>query len=109
MVQLTTRTKEAIIVGAIVIAVLFITLPKGKSKKRGIPAPDTADKAELTQKENAQVALDAFMTAVENRENTRTLQQLNNELAQTYGLRVYRKGQYFIAKDATGKEILYAK
>jgi hypothetical protein len=111
MIELTTRNKEALIVGGIVLAVLFITLPKGKDKKKisNIPAPETADQAEITQKENAQIALDAYMTAVENRESTRSLQQLNNELAKTYGLRIYRAGKYYVAKDAKGNEILYGK
>lgn len=101
------RLKEALIVAGISLALIYITMPK--SKKSKIPKPDVADKSEVTQKENARIALDAFMTAVENKENTRALQQLNNQLAQTYGIRIYRKGAYFVAKDSTGKEILYAK
>lgn len=101
------RAKEALIIAGISLALIFVTMPKGKSSK--IPKPDVADKDEVTQKENARIALDAFMNAVDNKENTRTLQQLNNQLAQTYGLRIYKKGNYFVAKDSTGKEILYAK
>lgn len=101
------RTKEALIVAGISLAVVYLTMPKSKTSK--IPKPDTADKSELTQKENARIALDAFMNAVGNQESTRNLQMLNNELAKTYGLRVYRKGKYFVAKDSAGKEVLYAK
>jgi hypothetical protein len=105
--MLTTQVKEALIVAGITIVVLGITLPK--MKKNAIPKPDTADKSEVTQKENARIALDAFMTAVENGENNRGLQQLNSQLGQTYGLRIYKKDNYYVAKDSTGKEILYAK
>ena len=101
------RIKEALIVAGVSLALIAITMPKSKTSK--IPKPDVAENSEVTQKENARIALDAFMNAVDNKENTRTLQQLNNQLAQTYGLRIYRKGNYFVAKDATGKEILYAK
>ena len=101
------RIKEALIVAGVSLALIYVFMPKGKSSK--IPKPEVAEKGEIEQKENARVALDAFMTAVENKENTRNLQQLNNQLAKSYGLRIYKKGEYFVAKDATGKEILYAK
>ena len=101
------RTKEALIVLGITVGLVYLTMPKGKTSK--IAKPDTADKSEVTQKENARIALDAFMDAVGNQESMRNLQVLNNELAKTYGLRVYPKGKYFVAKDSTGKEVLYAK
>lgn len=101
------RVKEALIIAAVSTAVIFMTTGGKKTSK--IKKPDVADKDEVTKKENARIALDAYITAVENKENTRALQQLNNQLATTYGLRVYKQGQYYVAKDSSGTEILYAK
>ena len=102
------QLKEALIVLGVTLVVISITMPKGKAKN-AIPKPETADNKELGIKENARIALDAYITAVENRESSRNLQTLNNELAQTYGLRVYRNGKYYVAKASSGKEILYGK
>jgi len=106
------RVKEALIALGVVAGIVYMTMPKGasgKGKISKISKPEVADDAEISQKENARIALDAFISAVENKESMRTLQQLNQELAQTYGLRIYKQGQYFVAKDSAGKEILYAK
>lgn len=108
MMNISTQMKEALIMLGIVAVVVYVATPKG-TKSNKISKPDVADDKELTQKENARVALDAFMTAVESKETPANLQKLNNELAQTYGLRVYRNGKYFVAKDSAGQEILYAK
>jgi hypothetical protein len=106
--MINTQLKEALIVLGVTLVVISITMPKCKAKS-AIPKPETADNDELNIKENARIALDAYMTAVDNRESSRNLQSLNNELAQTYGLRIYRNGNYYVAKDSTGKEILYGK
>lgn len=107
MMNISTKMKEALIMLGIVAVVVYIATPKEKNNK--IPKPDVADDKELTQKENARVALDAFITAVESKETPANLQKLNNELAQLYGLRIYKNGKYFVAKDSTGQEILYGK
>jgi len=103
----TTEVKEALIVLGIVLGVVWLTTPKGA--KSGIPKPDVAPNAEIKDKENAMVALDAYMSAVENRENSKNLNLLNQELAKTYGLRVYKNGQHFVARNMEGKDILVAK
>jgi hypothetical protein len=102
------RVKESLLIAGISAATIYLTMPRGKKTSK-IKKPDTADKSEVTQKENARIALDAYINAVDAKENARVLQQLNNQLASTYGLRVYKQGQYFVAKDSSGKEILYAK
>ena len=101
------RVKEALIIAGISIAVIFMTTSRSKASK--IKKPDVADKNEVSQKENARIALDAYMSAVENKENARALQSLNNQLASSYGLRIYKQGAYYVAKDSSGKEILYGK
>lgn len=102
-----TSTKEALIVLAIVLGVIIISSPKGLSAK--LLKPDKADAKEVSNKENAMIALDAFMSAVENKESAKNLNALNQELGKKYGLRVYRSGKGFVARDAQGKDILYAK
>ena len=106
--NLTTQHKEALIVGGVVIAILYFTLPRTK-KNAVIPKPETATPSEVASKENARIALDAFMDAVQAGEGTKNLNALNNELANTYGLRVYKKNGYFIARDSEGKDILAGK
>lgn len=106
MMMFDTQVKEALITLGIVVAVVFITTPRGKG---GIPKPDVAPKQELKDKENAMIALDAFMSAVENRESAKNLNALNNELANTYGLRVYKSGNQFVARTLEGKDVLMAK
>jgi len=103
----TTEVKEALIVLGVVLGVVWLTTPKGA--KGGIPKPDVAPNTEIKDKENAMVALDAYMSAVENRENSKNLNLLNQELAKTYGLRVYKNGQHFVARNMEGKDILVAK
>jgi hypothetical protein len=106
------RVKEALIALGVVAGIVYMTMPKSSSangKINKIAKPEVADDTEMSEKENARIALDAFITAVENKESMRRLQQLNQELAQTFGLRVYKQGAYYVAKDSTGREILYAK
>jgi hypothetical protein len=96
--------KEALIIGGIVIAILYFTLPR--NKKAVIPKPETATPSDVATKENARIALDAYMDAVQAGEGTKNLNALNNELSKTYGLQVYKKDGYFVARDLEGKDIL---
>lgn len=105
MLNISTQQKEALIIGGIVLAVLYFTLPKAK-KAAVIPKPETAKESDVATKENARIALDAFMDAVQAGESSQNLNALNNELASTYGLRVYKNNGYFIARDSEGKDIL---
>jgi hypothetical protein len=107
MFNLNNPSKEALIIGGIVITILIITLPK--VKKNAIPKPETASKDDVKEKENARISLDAYMDAVQAGESTKNLNALNNELANTYGLRVYQKNGYFIARNLEGKDILAGK
>lgn len=96
--------KEALIITGVVIVILYLTLPK--SKKAVIPKPETAKESDVATKENARIALDAYMDAVQAGESAKNLNVLNAELANTYGLRIYKKNGYFIARDSEGKDIL---
>lgn len=107
MMNISTPTKEALIIGGIVVAILLITLPK--NKKNSIPKPETASPNDVKEKENARISLDAFMDAVQAGESAKNLNSLNNELANTYGLRVYQKNGYYIARNLEGKDILAGK
>ena len=102
--RLTTQHKEAIIIGGVVLVVLYLTLPK--TKKDVIPKPETASQSDVATKENARIALDAYMDAVQAGESAKNLNALNAELANTYGLRVYKNNGYYIARDSEGKDIL---
>lgn len=105
--NLSAEHKEAALIFGLVAVTTFLTVPFEKRSR--IPKPLVADKKEVTQKDNARIALDAFMTAVENRENSKALNALNNELARIYGLRIYKKGNMYVARDKKGTDILYAK
>lgn len=107
MFNIDTPTKEALIIGGIVVGVLLLTIPKTKSA--GIPKPETASPNDVKEKENARISLDAFMDAVQAGESSKNLNALNNELANTYGLRVYKKNGYYIARNLEGKDILAGK
>jgi|688.fasta_scaffold12565_14 hypothetical protein len=99
--------KEALIIGGIVIAILYFTLPR--NKKAVIPKPETATPSDVATKENARIALDAYMDAVQAGEGTKNLNALNNELANTYGLKIYKNNGYYVAKNSEGKDILAAR
>lgn len=105
--NISTEAKEAAIVFATVVAVVYIFTPK--SARSLVPKPAKATKAEFAQKENAMIALDAYMTAVENGEKPTALNALNQELGKTYGLRVYKTPKGYVARDSKGTDILYAK
>jgi hypothetical protein len=89
------------------VAVLYVTTPKGKGSL--IPKPDTAPASELATKENAMIALDAYINATKAGETSSNLNALNNELASQYGLRVYKQGEIFVARDSSGTDILKGK
>jgi len=105
--NISTPTKEALIIGGIVVTILLITLPK--AKKNMIPKPETASPNDIKEKENARISLDAYMDAVQGGESAKNLNTLNNELANEYGLRVYKKDGYYIARNLEGKDILAGK
>jgi hypothetical protein len=107
MINISTQTKEALIVFGIAVAVIYVTTPKGKSSL--IPKPDVAPAKELANKENALIALDAYVSASKAGEGSKALNALNNELASQYGLRVYKQGNIYTAKDSSGKAILKGK
>ena len=96
--------KEALIIAGVVIGILYLTLPR--NKKGVIPKPETAEPSDVANKENARIALDAYMDAVQAGESAKNLNALNIELANTYGLKVYKKNGYYIARDSEGKDIL---
>ena len=107
MINISTQAKEALIVFGIAVAVLYVTTPKGKGSL--IPKPDTAPASELATKENAMIALDAYISASKAGETSSNLNALNNELASQYGLRVYKQGEIFVARNSSGTDILKGK
>jgi|688.fasta_scaffold395554_4 hypothetical protein len=107
MINISTQTKEALIVFGIAIAVIYLTTPKSKGSL--IPKPDVAPANELANKENALIALDAYVSASKAGESSKALNALNNELASQYGLRVYKQDGIYTAKDSSGKAILKGK
>jgi hypothetical protein len=107
MMNISTQTKEALIIFGVALADLYITTPKGKGSL--IPKPDTAPATELATKENAMIALDAYVNASKAGESSANLNALNNELASQYGLRVYKQGGIYIARNSSGTDILKGK
>lgn len=107
MINISTQTKEALIIFGVALAVIYVTTPKGKGSL--IPKPDTAPASEVSTKENAMIALDAYVSASRAGEKSSALNALNNELASQYGLRVYKQNDIFIARDSSGKDILKGK
>ena len=73
MLNINTQTKEALIIGGIVVVVIMITLPKIKSA--GIPKPETASPNDVKEKENARISLDAYMDAVQAGESSKRSQE----------------------------------
>jgi hypothetical protein len=55
------------------------------------------------------IALDAYISASKAGETSSNLNALNNELASQYGLRVYKQGEIFVARNASGTDILKGK
>ena len=55
------------------------------------------------------IALDAYVNASKAGESSANLNALNNELASQYGLRVYKQGDIYIARNSSGTDVLKGK
>lgn len=99
---MTHALKKALLVFVPALVLFWLTKPSPKSKSAE-KKPDPA-----TVELNARTAFEAYMTAVNAGETPDALQELNRQIEQEYGMRVYLKrsdNRYYVA-DLNGKDIL---
>jgi len=103
------KTKIKYFIGIVAITGLLIFVLKPKDKS-GIKTPSLADKKKIDEKENARIALDAYLNAVEAGENQQALLKLNAIMSEQFGIRVARKKDgTWVARSSDGRDILYVR
>lgn len=98
------------ITAAVVIVVIAATAYwiLGKKDSKYL-SPKKSDGKAVEEKTNARIALDAYLNAIDNGEDARSLEKLNSTLVQELGIRVVRSSGKWMARTSDGRDILMVK
>lgn len=99
--------KNLLIVGAITVVLVFLAIPKTKSKKLNEDGFMMPSVAPITENEtaNATVALKAVRAAINNNETKSGIDELKLQILKEYNIRVSTSNGLLYATDRSGKAI----
>jgi hypothetical protein len=106
MMKLSPKMRDAGIIVGVTLVLLFLVYPR----KKGILQPKVADTKKLDNLQNAQIILNAYINAVEAREKSSALNELNQEFIKQYGMKVVKNSSNkYVARTMDGKDVLMVK
>jgi hypothetical protein len=106
MMKLSPKMRDAGIIVGVTLVLLFLVYPR----KKGILQPKVADTKKLDNLQNAQIILNAYINAVEAREKSSALNELNQEFIKQYGMKVVKNNSNkYVARTMDGKDVLMVK
>ena len=104
--KLSPKMRDAGIIVGVTLVLLFLVYPR----KKGILQPKVADTKKLDNLQNAQIILNAYINAVEAREKSSALNELNQEFIKQYGMKVVKNSSNkYVARTMDGKDVLMVK
>jgi hypothetical protein len=106
MMKLSPKMRDAGIIVGVTLVLLFLVYPR----KKGILQPKVADTNKLDNLQNAQIILNAYINAVEAKEKSSALNELNQEFIKEYGMKVVKNSSNkYVARTMDGKDVLMVK
>lgn len=104
--KLSPKMRDAGIIVGVTLVLLFLVYPR----KKGILQPKVADTNKLDNLQNAQIILNAYINAVEAKEKSSALNELNQEFIKEYGMKVVKNSSNkYVARTMDGKDVLMVK
>lgn len=93
-------TKNLLLVIGVAIAALIIFRPKNSTflEKKDLSMPSSS-KTSKTDYDNAIISMEAMRAAINNKETNDKLNELNNQISQDYGLKVFYEGGKLTVRD----------